>query len=228
MSFDLPLSLEYVNLWNYSFRLTYGLVSCSIVHHFHCFNWKYVYVFNLPLHVAHFIHIICYLLSPVDLRFFWKMAFSNGKNKPTSVLEQWNSELNVLYPNRPIASGFHLLRGAASIKNMCADCLSTSLPLPVKICHLIGAFFGTTGSHVHGIPCAWESGQKRKAVAKLKPMAYVKPRIFWATKSLLKWVRPSEVVGCLLLLILTPPTDRGWHLALFCFCFCFFLLAFIF
>lgn len=81
---------------------------------------------------------------------------------------------------------------------MCAYCLSTSLPLPTKICHLIGAFFGTTGSHVHGIPCAWESGRKRKTVAKLKPMAYVNPWIFWATKSLLKWVRPLEAVSVLL------------------------------
>lgn len=64
--------------------------------------------------------------------------------------------------------------------------------LPAMICHLIAAFFGTTGSHVHGIPCAWESGRKRRAVAKMKPMGHVNPRIFWGTKSLLKWVRPTE------------------------------------
>lgn len=64
--------------------------------------------------------------------------------------------------------------------------------LPAMICRLIAAFSGTTGSHVHGIPCAWESGRKRRAVAKMKPMGHVNPRIFWGTKSLLKWVRPSE------------------------------------
>jgi len=88
---------------------------------------------------------------------------------------------------------------------------------PALICRLIAAFFGTTGSHVPGIPCAWESGRKRRAVAKTKPMGHVNPRIFWGTKSLLKWVRPSE--SCVLLSCFpssSPPTassperGRGW------------------
>lgn len=67
-----------------------------------------------------------------------------------------------------------------------------TLPWPAI---LIGAFFGTTGSHVHGILYAWESGQKWRTRVKMKPQGLVNPRIFWATKSLLKWVRYSGAVS---------------------------------
>lgn len=67
-----------------------------------------------------------------------------------------------------------------------------TLPWPAI---LIGAFFGTTGSHVHGILCAWESGRKWRTRVKMKPQGLVNPRIFWATKSLLKWVRYSGAVS---------------------------------
>lgn len=67
-----------------------------------------------------------------------------------------------------------------------------TLPWPTI---LIGAFFGTTGSHVHGILYAWESGQKWRTRVKMKPQGLVNPRIFWATKSLLKWVRYSGTVS---------------------------------
>jgi len=98
--------------------------------------------------------------------------------------------------------------------------------LPTMICCLIAAFFGTTGSHVHGIPCAWESGRKRRAVAKMKPMGHVNPRIFWGTKSLLKWVRPSE--SCVPLscfpsfsppIASSPERGREWQLGFCCFFF---------
>lgn len=67
-----------------------------------------------------------------------------------------------------------------------------TLPWPTI---LIGTFFGTTGSHVHGILYAWESGQKWRTRVKMKPQGLVNPRIFWATKSLLKWVRYSGAVS---------------------------------
>lgn len=110
--------------------------------------------------------------------------------------------------------------------------------LPAMICCLIAAFFGTTGSHVHGIPCAWESGRKRRAVAKMKPMGHVNPRIFWGTKSLLKWVRPSE--SCVLLscfpsfsppMASSPERGRGrrlWVWFLFWFSFLFFHFSYLF
>lgn len=66
-----------------------------------------------------------------------------------------------------------------------------TLPWPTI---LIGTFFGTTGSHVHGILYAWESGRKWRTRVKMKPQGLVNPRIFWATKSLLKWVRYSRAV----------------------------------
>lgn len=67
-----------------------------------------------------------------------------------------------------------------------------TLPWPTI---LIGTFFGTTGSHVHGILYAWESGRKWRTRVKMKPQGLVNPRIFWATKSLLKWVRYSGAVS---------------------------------
>lgn len=65
-----------------------------------------------------------------------------------------------------------------------------TLPWPTI---LIGTFFGTTGSHVHGILYAWESGRKWRTRVKMKPQGLVNPRIFWATKSLLKWVGIPEL-----------------------------------
>lgn len=75
---------------------------------------------------------------------------------------------------------------------------------------LIGAFFGTTGSHVHGILYAWESGRKWRTRVKMKPQGLVNPRIFWATKSLLKWVRYSGAVSYLS----STPTPQHIHQAI--------------